>query len=47
MEETHPILLEEQPFEATPDPDVDQSWFYSFWPLNRTSTFLLPFIPQY
>jgi alpha-glucosidase (family GH31 glycosyl hydrolase) len=26
---------------------VDQSWFYSFWPLNRTSTFTLPFVPQY
>ena len=41
------VLHEEQPFEATVDPDVDQSWFYSFWPLNRNSTFFLPFIPQY
>jgi len=41
------MLLGEQSFEASVDPDFDQSWFYSFWPLNRNSTFFLPFIPQY
>lgn len=29
------------------DSNVDQSWFYSFWPLNATSTYNLPFIPQF
>lgn len=24
----------------------DQSWFYSFWPLNDISTYFLPFIPE-
>lgn len=24
----------------------DQSWFYSFWPLNKISTYFLPFIPR-
>lgn len=29
------------------DPKVDQSWFYSFWPLDSASTYKLPFVPQF
>jgi len=29
--------------EETP---YDQSWFYSFWPLNLISTYYLPFVPE-
>jgi hypothetical protein len=34
---------------ADPDvnPNVDQSWFYSFWPLDNSSTYKLPFVPQF
>ena len=39
-------ILEES---SSPDftPNVDQDWFYSFWPLNSSSTYKLPFIPQF
>jgi alpha-glucosidase (family GH31 glycosyl hydrolase) len=29
--------------EETP---YDQSWFFSYWPLDTISTYLLPFIPE-
>ena len=25
----------------------DQSWFYTFYPLNENSTYKLPFVPQF
>ena len=42
-----PRLLQELPVQAFEDKNAEDDWFYSFWPLNRTSTFFLPFIPQY
>jgi alpha-glucosidase (family GH31 glycosyl hydrolase) len=32
---------------ADEEPNVDQSWFTSFWPLNVSSTYNLPFVPQF
>ena len=33
---------------SDPEPEnYDQTWFYSFWPLNFSSTYSLPFVPQF
>lgn len=33
--------------EAQDDNEPDQSWFYSFWPLDSLSTYILPFVPEF
>ena len=47
INETVKLNLREERMLLTADPDVDQSWFYSFWPLDKPSTYKLPFVPQY
>jgi len=45
-EEATPKRLLEA-LEAQEDKEPDQSWFYSFWPLDTISTYILPFIPEF
>lgn len=27
--------------------NIDDKWFYSFWPLDAVSTYILPFVPEF
>jgi alpha-glucosidase len=43
---TNEHLLESIAVQGGEETPYDQSWFYSFWPLNKISTYFLPFIPE-